>query len=363
MDEFGYKINRIQDLLDAQNLDALLLQRVSSFAWATCGGASYVNSATTNGTSSLLFTRDSHHLITNNIEAPRLQQEEGLADQNWTIQAPEWHEPHTLIADLTQGMKLGADGPYPGAVDVSGPVTRLCTYLIEPEIERLRRLGGICAAAMDEAIAAVRPGQSEYEIAAILGQACQKRGAQPIVNLIATDENVYRYRHPLPTDKQMEAYAMLVLCGRKWGLVCSITRLVHFGTLPGELRNKMQAVASIDATYLAATRPGVPLNRIFQRATEAYAASGYADEWRLHHQGGPTGYESRAFLATPQRTEPVVAGQGYAWNPSVTGTKSEDTILVGEEGNEVLTVVEGWPTIAVSIDGETYQRPAILEIV
>jgi antitoxin VapB len=50
----------------------------------------------------------------------------------------------------------------------------------------------------------------------------------------------------------------------------------------------------------------------------------------------------------------------YAWNPSITGTKSEDTILVTETGNEILTSISGWPVISVDIDGDTIERPAIL---
>jgi antitoxin VapB len=52
----------------------------------------------------------------------------------------------------------------------------------------------------------------------------------------------------------------------------------------------------------------------------------------------------------------------YAWNPSITGTKSEDTILVGPHGNEVLTGIEGWPALSVTVDGQTVARPAILEV-
>lgn len=36
MTEFAQKQNRIQRLLEEHRLDALLLQRVNSFAWATC---------------------------------------------------------------------------------------------------------------------------------------------------------------------------------------------------------------------------------------------------------------------------------------------------------------------------------------
>jgi len=40
MTEFDLKQEQIQALLAGRGLDALLLQRVSSFAWATCGAAS-----------------------------------------------------------------------------------------------------------------------------------------------------------------------------------------------------------------------------------------------------------------------------------------------------------------------------------
>lgn len=51
-----------------------------------------------------------------------------------------------------------------------------------------------------------------------------------------------------------------------------------------------------------------------------------------------------------------------AWNPSITGIKSEDTVLVGETGNEVLTAIKDWPTLPVTVSGQTLARPAILEI-
>lgn len=362
--EFSQKQDRIQALLAERNLDALLLQRVSSFAWATCGAASYVNTATTNGEAALLITSSGRYLIANNIEAPRLEQEENLAAQGWKFRVVPWHEMQDSVAELTRGLKLGADGPYAGATDLSGDLARLRADLTPEEGDRFQALGRICAKAMDSAIRAVRPGQTEYQIAGLLAHEAESRGAQAIVNLIATDERIFSFRHPLPTDKELERYAMLVLCGRRWGLVCSITRLVHFGPLPDELRHKAEAVARVDATFIAATRPGETLGAIFRRATEVYAETGFPDEWHLHHQGGPAGYEPREYVATPHSTDVVSVGQVYAWNPSITGTKSEDTILIGEDGNEILTAISGWPMLSVTVEGQTAPilRPAILEV-
>jgi antitoxin VapB len=67
---------------------------------------------------------------------------------------------------------------------------------------------------MRQAIMAVRPGMSEFEIAGLLSQAVESRGVQTIVNLIATDERIFSFRHPLPTSKKLQHYAMLIVCGR-----------------------------------------------------------------------------------------------------------------------------------------------------
>ena len=290
MADFDNKQDRIQAFLAERQLDALLLQRVSSFAWATCGAASYVNTATTTGEATLLITPSGRHLITNNIEATRLEGEEKLAEQGWQFHVAPWYEAPGVAAQLSRGSRLGADGPVPGAQDLSNELARLRANLTPVEGQRFRTLGRLCAEAIDSAVRAVRPGQTEYEISAILAREADRRGAQAIVNLIATDQRVFTYRHPLPTGKELERYAMLVLCGRRWGLVCSVTRLVHFGRLPDELRRKAEAVAQIDATFMAATRPGQTLGQVFGRATEAYADCGFPDEWQLHHQGGPAGY-------------------------------------------------------------------------
>ncbi len=361
MNEFRRKQTRIQTLLAEHTLDALLLQRVSSFAWATCGAASYVNTATSNGVATLLITPSGRYLITNNIEATRLEREERLAAQGWEFCVVSWHETQDTVAKLSRGLRLGADGPYPGAADLSGALARLRANLTPEEGERFRTLSRLCAEAMDHAARAVRPGQTEHQIAGLLAREAESRGVQAIVNLIATDARIFSFRHPLPTDKKLERYVMLVLCGRRWGLVCSLTRLVYFGRLPEDLRRKAEAVARVDATFIAATRPGQTLGQIFRQAMATYAETGFPDEWHLHHQGGPAGYEPREYVATPNSADVVSVGQVYAWNPSITGTKSEDTILVGDKGNEVLTAIDGWPTLTVTVDGQEYKRPAILE--
>jgi len=360
MNESTIKLNRLRQLAETRNLDAILLQRVSSVAWATCGAAPYVNLARSEAEVSLLVTREAQHLFTNNIEAVRLQQEEQLASQGWEFHVSPWFEGNTLLTQAMRGLKVGADGFFPGAVDLSHEIARLRAALTPAEGDRLRALARLCAQAMEATAWSLWPGQTEQEIAALLTCEAERRGVQVIVNLIATDERIFRYRHPLPTARKLERYAMLVLCGRRQGLVCSLTRLVHFGPLSDEIRRKSEAVARVDAALIAATRPGRTLRDLFALAQEEYARAGYAEEWTLHHQGGAAGYEPREYVATPDSQDTVSVGQAFAWNPSITGTKSEDTILVGTESNEVLTAIAGWPVRTMEVDGLTLERPEIL---
>jgi len=361
--ELDAKLSQIQALLSERALDALLVQTVANFAWVTGGAASYVNIAQDLGLASLLITPTGRYLITNNIEAPRLRREEALEEQGWEFEIFPWYGAVDPIAHLTRGLRLGTDGHYPGAQDLSAELIRLRADLLPTEQKRFREVCQGCAQAMRATVDGLKPGMSEYEIAAILGEQAQRRELLPIVNLIATDERVYAFRHPLPTAKKLERYAMLVLCGRKYGLVASITRLVHFGAMPADLRRKAEAVAQIDAAFIAATRPGRTLGEIFQIAQSEYARLGYPAEWQLHHQGGLAGYRSREAVAVPGSDLMVKTGQVYAWNPSITGTKSEDSILVKTDGADILTEIPGWPAISIDVNRQRIPRPAILEII
>src|SRR6188474_3430364 len=118
MNEFETKKARIHELLDRHGLDALLLNRVSSFAWATCGGDPHINTADSRGVGSLWITRDARYLVTTNIEAPRFEREENLAAQGWKFHVTPWYK-GSGIAELAGGEKYGADGPFAGAEDLS----------------------------------------------------------------------------------------------------------------------------------------------------------------------------------------------------------------------------------------------------
>ena len=108
------------------------------------------------------------------------------------------------------------------------------------------------------------------------------------------------------------------------------------------------------------TVPGARVGHVFNLAKKTYQATGFDNEWDLHHQGGPTGYRTRYYTATENSNDLVIANSAFAWNPSITGTKCEDTLLVLEDHNELITQAPDWPQIEVECEHMSIQRPDIL---
>ena len=155
---------------------------------------------------------------------------------------------------------------------------------------------------------------------------------------------------------------MLVTCARRGGLIASLTRIVCAGQLPDELRRRTQSVARVNARLLVATRPGATGSELYGVVSAAYADEGFAGEERLHHQGGACGYRTRDWVAHPASNEIVQQNQAFAWNPTVTGSKAEETCIASVEGVEVITKSPDWPQIPARVGGQEYLSPDVLSL-
>lgn len=362
MDELTEKKQRLDAFLERQDLDALFLSQVANFAWLTGGMEPVVMINSDRAEAGLLVSREKRYVICNSIEYPRLRDEDRLEDQGYEFHVSPWYQGMPRFDGLVQGKRWASDWPIPGVQDLSAEIARLRFQLTPPEIERYRRVGFDSGQAIERAAHLVRPGMSEVQIAGLMAAQALDAGITPIMLLVGTDERIFRFRHPIPTQKQLEHYAMLAICGRRWGLVTSATRFVHFGPLPEELKHKQEACAFVDATFNAATTVGRRVSEVFQRAMDAYAERGFPGEWQKHNQGGSAGYMSRDYEGTPTCDEIVLAEQAFAWNPSITGIKSEDTMIVHPDGAEFITVTREWPSLPVNLDDRTWERPAILTL-
>ena len=165
--------------------------------------------------------------------------------------------------------------------------------------------------------------------------------------LVAFDERMLAYRHPAPTAGSCSAGRSSSAAPSSHGLIFSISRIVSFGDPGAEFRKRYAACARVNAEFIDGTRPGALACDVFARGVAAYAETGYPDEWTRHHQGGAMGYACRDYIADAGCRKVVQERQLFGWNPSILGTKIEDTILVDMGGpgdldrDAVLAAVRG----------------------
>ena len=139
-----------------------------------------------------------------------------------------------------------------------------------------------------------------------------------------------------------------------------LTRIVSFGAPSADLAARHRAVAAVDARLNLESRDGAALGAVFGLGVEQYANEGFPGEWEMHHQGGLTGYAGREIFATAKSEYRLKHNQVLTWNPSITGTKSEDTVLLTEDGPEVLTRTGDWPELELETSAGVMLRPDIL---
>ena len=358
--EVGGKLDDLRRLMAGRNIELLRLETVASCAWITAGARAFIDESTETPAFTIAVTADQVYILTDDIEAPRLRDEERLESLGFTIVAELWYRRGAFAQKLASGVRVGQDGPGAGE-DLSREIQGLRMRLRPNETERLRVVCRLAGEAMAAVTGALKPGMTEYEAAALLAREGRTRGGEPIVVLVGSDERIFQFRHPTPTGKAIERYVMLALCLRRAGLVAALTRSVYFGALPEELRERALATAQVDTRMIRGSLPGKTLGEMFGLARASYAAVGHPDAIDQHHQGGTIGYRSREIIAMPDDTTALTDMMACAWNPSIRGAKSEDTILLTGGGQETLTRMAGWPQWTVEVDGATDERPAIWE--
>jgi len=361
--EFSEKLSRTRSYLDRKGLDAVFLKRRSNFAWITCGGDNRIVDHSEEGWSGVLVTKKRAFLITDNTEMPRILDEE-IGDLPLEPYEYKWYETRLRDSILTvcPSGTVASDLEIEGIKRLESDFDRVQYRLTEPERERFRELGRNTSRAFTRIGGKIEPGMTELDVAAMVGCELMRENIQPQLVLAACDNRISDYRHPIPTLQKISTYVMYVAVAVKWGLNLSITRFVHFGEPSEELRRRHEAILNIDARLIQNTRPGRRIADIFTEHIRNFAEFGYPEEWRKLHQGGSASYRIRdvkATLDTPE-TELVMLHQAYAWNPSIAGIKSEDTILVLEDGNEIISEDPGWPLVSIDVGGDKVKRADIL---
>ena len=150
---------------------------------------------------------------------------------------------------------------------------------------------------------------------------------------------------------------MAAICAQKYGLTISISRIVSFGEVDEDKMKRLKAVVKADAAYILSTVPGVTAVSVLEAGKAVYEAEGYGPDF---DQGGGLGYPTRDYCTNFACTEVVHDRQGFSWNPTIAGVKAEDTFLVIDGKQEIVSHTGEWVYEEAEYKGQKILRPGIL---
>lgn len=357
--EVSTKLELIRKALTETEAMGIRLKGTDWFSWATAGGDNSVLLTAETGVAEVLVTPEDAWVLTDEIEAQRLQDEElpgfQLHVNPWANAAAR----EEFVRETTSEGKVLSDRPIPH-IEKRLPLSLQLhkQVLMSSELERYRQVGLKASSAMTEVLSNAKPTWTEYQLAGAGAEALWARGLHPALTLVAGERRLPLYRHATPSKEAIGRQAMMVFCARGYGLYANLTRFVVFGSLQSEHADLHRHVREVEASALSLCKAGISLNTVYDALAQAYQQRGYPNAIREHHQGGTTGYLAREIVANPTTTDTLAENMAVAWNPSLAGAKIEDTFVILKDGLENLTFDPNFPSVEV----EGRLRPVPLEM-
>lgn len=227
------------------------------------------------------------------------------------------------------------------------------------ELAIMRRSVAIAEMGMRAAIDSCVEGAKEYEVAAAAEYAMRSEGAEgyPFMTMISSGENA-GIMQELTTDKYLRrGETVLIDLGCMFeGYFSDFARTVVVGGEPGhpEQPKIYQVVLSAVRGAIEQIRPGTKCADLDASARETIRQAGYGEYEYKHFLGhglGMTVWEypmigPRLSFVTTGSTEPelrpgmIVNIEPGIFKPGVGGARIEETVLVTDDGHEILTKTE-----------------------
>lgn len=357
--EFARKVERIRRYLEENDFTGMLLCRRDNFSWLTTGGDSAIIETTEFGFGIIVVTRTKTYLTAQTMDAAWLMD---LMLEGCDIEPVvlKWNEETREEKALElAGERPVSDRELPGCECRFKDILKLHYPLTEADIEMYREWGRIYEEILAKVVDKVTPDMTELEVKKMAIAEYLKEDAYASIFLIGSGERLNRYRHPVPSDKQLEKVVLIHPGMRRYGQHCLITRMFCFGEAPEKLRKDYDFLNLLQAQTLSMCRPGVRLGDIIEARRQLVFESGYEKEWQLHYPGGFTEY----YVGTAQwgiDNEPICENMCLDWYLTVTGAKVEELALIKNDGIELLSVNGFWPVKQYTYNGQTFELPDIL---
>ena len=241
---------------------------------------------------------------------------------------------------LKQSLPLGA------SLKALGPVVeRLRMIKTEDEIARIRRSVLTNSQAFSKTVRSIRPGVSEAAIAAELEFQMRRLGGEKAAfeTIVASGART-ALPHARPTARAVGKDELLLIdmgaC--QDGYMSDMTRMLYTGQPDKRLRHMYQAVAKSQLAAIDAVRAGATTGQVDRKARQVLESEGLGKAF-VHSTGHGLGLEihepPRVGKHDKTRLEAgmVITIEPGAYIRGFGGIRIEDTVLVTQNGCEVLT--------------------------
>lgn len=354
------KQRTIAGFLKDHRYDAVLLQKPGNCAWFT-SGADFTRAGGPETIAALFITPQARVVVTNNVDSVELF-ERDLAGLGFQLKQRAWHEPRVaLLEDLCRGRIVASDTGFGRTNDISVHLSGMRLPLTEPECNRARRLGRRVAHAVEATARHCQCGQTEADIAAEVAHRLIRHLAVPVRIQVAGDGRGERYRHWSYGNNPVRRFCTISAIARRDGLCLGASRTFCFGDVPASLHGTHSRAMLMLATGMYFSQGDWELFEVWKRVKRIYEKFGFPDEWQNARQAEIIGYEVTEIPVVPKSEFRLAPQMMVYWHPTVEAAGGGDSILVRENGFELLTPAANWPTIAVNVKGKVVHCPGILQ--
>jgi Xaa-Pro aminopeptidase len=219
-------------------------------------------------------------------------------------------------------------------------------YTKEPEeIDAIRRAVQLTDAAMTDLLGVIKPGMTEHRVAGEIERLQRARGGERSASeMIVASGPRSALPHGIASDRVIEQGepVMFDLGTVVDGYLADLTRTIHLGPAPDEFRRIYEIVGEAQQRAEDAIRPGMTAREADAVARDHIAAAGYGDRFghSLGHSIGLDNHEQPAlspYDSTVLEPGMVVTVEPGIYLPGVAGVRTEDIVVIREDGCEVLT--------------------------
>ncbi|MEM9577966.1 MAG: M24 family metallopeptidase [Pseudomonadota bacterium] len=213
----------------------------------------------------------------------------------------------------------------------------------EAEFRLLKRNAQIADTAMKTAWAAMKPGMTEADVAAIVKQSFANQGASPLFSIVAAGRNAaFPHHHTDNTVLRERDTVLIDIGGGIDGYVSDITRVAVLGQMPEGFEDIHSVVDAAVEAALAAARPGVPASAVDAAARGVIDDAGFGDFFN-HRTGHGLGTEVHEPPYVTSTSETVLdEGMVFSIEPGVYlpdrfGIRLEEIVVLRSDGPEILS--------------------------